>query len=123
MHHATRAWQIAIDGRHAVAQHHLRALAQCFDNEGAAQRRADGVAIWPGMRAEHEGAALFDRLEYLFDHAYDADFSLPRAYPRGPRPRFETLPSLLDPLQQLFYSPFVLLRVVKIKEKFRHMAQ
>src|SRR5437868_6695288 len=75
------------------------------------------------MRAEHEGAALFDRLEYLFDHAYGADFSLPRAYPRGPRPRFETLPSLLDPLQQLFYSPFVLLRVVKIKEKFRHMAQ
>ena len=36
MHHATRARQIAVDGRHTVAQHHLRALAQCFDNEGAA---------------------------------------------------------------------------------------
>jgi hypothetical protein len=60
---ALRAWQPAIDERHAVAEGHRHLLAKLFQHHAAGEHGADGIAIRTRMRCHQDALRVVKCLD------------------------------------------------------------
>src|SRR5882724_8627591 len=67
-------------------------LAHGAEDLAARQRRADGIAVGPGVRGQHEALVLSDLPEYILEHVARPFFHL---VPCGPCFFFSPAPTIL----------------------------
>ena len=108
LQHRIAERQRAVDARHAIAEDDVRLFAHAAQNLAAGQRRANRIAIRPGVRGENELLPSADLIQNFVQHPSGPDSNL-------------TLP-FLNSMQQLFDPAAVLIRVVEHEDHLRGLA-
>jgi hypothetical protein len=68
LHHAIGKRQPLVDARNRIIEHDIGFFAKAAKNFTTSKSGPDGIAIWAGMRSEHEAVPLFDVIENFPQH-------------------------------------------------------